>query len=74
MKEDRLNKLEKFLKETFPEGIQSLTTRNILGDPMKNIYDEDNIQVDYCYYYDYIEIFGLTDEEYKELEKEKIIY
>jgi hypothetical protein len=41
---------------------------------METIYNEDGITVDYCYYYGYIEIFGLTDEEYKELEKEKIIY
>ncbi len=34
---------------------------------MENVYDEDNIQVDYCPNYEYIEIFGLTDEEFEEL-------
>ena len=74
MKENRLNKLKKFLKEKFKKRIQAFDTRNTEGDSMETIYNEDGITVDYCYYYEYIEIFGLTDKEYKELEKEKIIY
>ena len=74
VKENRLNKLKKFLKEKFKKRIQAFDTRNTEGDSMETIYNEDGITVDYCYYYGYIEIFGLTDEEYKELEKEKIIY
>lgn len=74
MKENRLNKLKKFLKEKFKKRIQAFDTRNTEGDSMETIYNEDGITVDYCYYYEYIEIFGLTDEEYKELEKEKIIF
>lgn len=31
---------------------------------MTTIYEEDGITVDECHYYDYLEIFGLTDEEY----------
>ena len=41
---------------------------------METIYKKDGIQVDYAPNYEYIEIFGLTDEEYKELKKERIIY
>lgn len=74
MKENRLNKLKKFLKEKFKKRIQAFDMINTEGDSMETIYDEDGITVDYCYYYEYIEIFGLTNEEYKELEKEKIIY
>lgn len=74
MKENRLIKLKKFLKEKFKEKIQAFDTRNTVGDSMETIYNEDGITVDYCHYYGYIEIFGLTDEEYQELVKEKIIY
>lgn len=74
MKENRLIKLKKFLKEVFEDSIQSFTTKNIVGDPMVTIYNKDEIQVDYAPGYGYIEILGLTDEEYQELEKEKIIY
>lgn len=74
MKENRLIKLKKFLKEAFEDSIQSFTTKNIVGDSMVTIYNKDEIQVDYAPRYEYIEIFGLTDEEYQELEKEKIIH
>lgn len=74
MKENRLIKLKKFLKKVFKKRIQTFTTKNIVGDYMETIYNKDEIQVDYAPGYGYIEIFGLTDEEYKELEKEKIIY
>ena len=74
MKENRLIKLKKFLKKVFKKRIQTFTTKNIVGDYMETIYNKDEIQVDYAPEYGYIEIFGLTDEEYKELEKEKIIY
>lgn len=74
MKENRLIKLKKILKEVFGDSIQSFTTKNIVGDYMVTIYNKDEIQVDYAPGYGYIEILGLTDEEYQELEKEKIIY
>ena len=74
MKENRLIKLRNFLKRVFKKRIQAFTTKNIMGDYMETIYKKDGIQVDYAPNYEYIEIFGLTDEEYKELEKEKIIY
>ena len=34
---------------------------------MTTIYEENGITVDYCRYYEYLEIFGLTDEEYRGL-------
>lgn len=71
---NRLIKLKIFLKKAFENRIQAFTTKNIVGDYMNTIYDKDGIQVDYTPRYEYIEIFGLTDEEYKELEKEKYIY
>lgn len=43
--------------------------RNCGGDPMNTIYDDNGIQVDICYYYEYFEVFGLTKEEEKRLEK-----
>ena len=40
-------------------------TRNTEGDYMENIYHKGNIIVDYCPRYVYIEIFGLTYEEFE---------
>ena len=48
MKENRLNKLKKFLKEKFKKRIQAFDTRNTEGDSMETIYNEDGITVDYC--------------------------
>lgn len=62
-----MEKLIEFLKNEFPERIQMFDTRNIVGDRMVTIYDEDGITVDYCPDYDYIEIFGLTDEQFEEV-------
>ena len=44
-------------------------TRNICGDRMSELFEDlDNkIEVDICYGYNYFEIFGLTEEEEKEI-------
>lgn len=54
-----------FLKRKFRAGIQMFDTRNTEGDYMENIYHKGNIIVDYCPGYVYIEIFGLTYEEFE---------
>lgn len=42
-------------------------SRNIAGDKMDNIYDDGEIRIDICTYYEYFEVFGLTMDEQKEL-------
>lgn len=42
-------------------------TRNLVGDPMVTIWEEDGVTVDICYDYAYFEVFGLTDKEEKGL-------
>lgn len=66
IKEDKIDKLKKFLQEEYP-NIQAFNTRNIAGDSLYTVYEEDGITVEYCYYYEYIEIFGLTDKEFEDL-------
>lgn len=63
---NKIDKLKKFLQENYPNE-QAFNTRNFLGDNMETVYDEDGIVVDYCYDYEYIEIFGLTDVEFENL-------
>lgn len=55
--------LLRFLQKEFPNGIQTFFTRNVVGDSMDNIYNKDNIKVDLCPNWGYIEIFGLKEEE-----------
>ena len=63
---NKLSKLKIFLQNNFP-NIQAFNTRNLVGDPMVTVYDEDGITVDYCQKYDYIEIFGLTQSQFESL-------
>ena len=65
-----MEKLIEFLKKEFPNGIQMFNTGNLVGDPMCTIYSEDGIVVDYCYGYEYIEVFGLSDEAFNRLDAE----
>lgn len=41
---------------------------NIVGDPMETIYDEDGVRIDLCRNWGYFEVFGLTNEEFAEVE------
>ena len=63
---NKIDKLKIFLQENYPNE-QAFNTRNIVNDSMETVYDEDGITVDYCYGYEYIEIFGLTDVEFENL-------
>lgn len=64
---DRVKKLVEFIKENNLVGMQTFNTRNVVGDPLFTIYWKDGITLDHCYRYDYLELFGLTDEEYNSL-------
>lgn len=44
-------------------------SRNILGDDMITIYKDEGLKIDICYNDAYFEVFGLTNKEFKELEK-----
>lgn len=60
-----MKELKRFLQDY--KGTQVFNTRNLDGDNMKNIYNQDGIEVDYCEDYDYLEIFGLSQKEFNSL-------
>ena len=43
--------------------------RNWVGDDMYTIYSGDGLVIDICYGYEYFEVFGLSKDEFLELEK-----
>ena len=65
---ERVQKLIDFFKnhKEYVPGSGIYSTRNLVGDPMDRIYNDGEVRVDICYGYDYIEIFGLTDDEFHE--------
>lgn len=62
--------LKAFLKKNFPDGIQMFNTPNLAGDYMEEIYEDGEIYVLFAPSYGYIEVFGLTNEQFEELENE----
>ena len=72
---ERLDKLKTFLREFIPkvawgvrdDRIQMFRTRCVFPDTMERIYYADDIKVDFCPGWVYLEIFGLTDDEYAEV-------
>lgn len=67
-----MTKLEK-AKEIIAEHIEEadcgiFDSRNIVGDEMETLYDDNELTIDICYGWYYYEVFGLTKEEFKELE------
>ena len=66
-----MNKLEKAkeiiksLYSIYDCGIYN--TRNLVGDRMSTIYDEDGLTIEGCYEWSYFEVFGLTEEEFMKL-------
>lgn len=66
-----MNKLEKakeIIKEYYKEGDCGIyDSRNIVGDWMTSIYNDNGLAIDICYSWNYFEVFGLSDEEFVEL-------
>lgn len=64
---DRIEKLREFIIQKGLKGFQTFNSRGLVGDSMTTIYKQDGITVDYCHYYEYLEIFGLSKTEYRSL-------
>ena len=64
-----LNSLENFLKSRFEENIQCFNNFNWTGDSTDLIYNFDNVQVYYCADYNYLEIIGLTLDDFEYIRK-----
>ena len=60
------------LKAHFENGIQMFNTRNVANDEMESLYADvaNCVYIDVCKEWGYVEIFGLTEEEFKVVEKE----
>lgn len=67
-----MTKLE-IAKKIIEENIEDadcgiFDTRNNAGDLMTTIYEDEELQIDICYGWGYFEVFGLSEEEFYELE------
>ena len=66
----RIENLIKFLKANFEDGIQMFNTPSLTHSFRLPIYIKDEITVLWSPYYEYIEIYGISDKEFKRVMKE----
>ena len=67
-RKEELKKVKEIIKETIDDyscGIFS--TRNIAGDYMETLFDGEYFTLDACFNWAYYELFGTTEEEFKEV-------
>lgn len=66
----KLDKAKEIVKRYYNEARCGIfDTRNTVGDHMDSLYEDSDIIIDICRSYEYFEVFGLSDEEFSELEK-----
>lgn len=64
----RIEKVKNVIRNRYIDAKCGLFfTRNLVGDHMSTIWEEDGVTIDICYGYEYFEVFGLTEEEENEL-------
>ncbi len=70
MCERKLDIAKQIIKEHYNEACCGIyNSRNILDDPMNCIYDDGELSIDICYYWSYFEVFGLSNNDFTELQK-----
>lgn len=68
----RVTSLIRFIRRKVDCGYyrQIFHTRNITGDEMELVYDENGIELYQCPGYGYLEVFGLNEEQFKMVEEQ----
>ena len=66
----KLDKAKEIIMKEIGNGNCGIfNTRNIVGDSMEEIFNNHGLKIDICRSWKYFEVFGLSDDEFKELEK-----
>lgn len=69
-KKDRLEVAKEVIREYINNGDCGIfSTRNNCGDYIETLYKDEDLTIDICYHYQYFEVFGLSDNEFLELEE-----
>lgn len=74
MELDRVQAIKEFIREMNLRQKQTFNCRNWVGDPVSLIYNDNDVKIYFCYDYNYLEIIGLTAEEFKRLHDVLRIY
>lgn len=64
-----VEKVKEVIEKNIEDALYGIfDCRNVVGDPMETIYDEMGVRIELCRVYEYFEVFGLTNEEFSEIE------
>lgn len=61
---ERFYKLLKFLRSSNLLGMQVFNCPSLVDDYRESVYEQDGIEVLVCPYYEYVEILGISNEEF----------
>ena len=65
-----LEKAKEIVKEYYRSARCGIyDSRNFFGDETLTIYEGEGLTIDICYYYSYFEVFGLSNADFKKLER-----
>lgn len=64
---DKMQKLREFIKSYGLTGIQAFPVRSMIPGETIRIYNEDGIKIFHSWYYEYIDIIGLSKDEFHSL-------
>ena len=68
--QDKLEMAKSVIKENIRFALCGIfDTRNVVGDPMHTVFNQDDLKIDICYGWDYFEVFGLSQDDFNELEE-----
>ena len=69
-KMSNLEKAKEIVKKYYRDADCGIfNSRNIFGDYMITIYEGEGLTIDICYYWSYFEVFGLSNADFKKLER-----
>lgn len=68
---DRFCKLLDFLRNSNLLGMQVFNCESLVNDARECVYSENGIRVLVSYYWDYVEVLGISDEEFKAISTRK---
>lgn len=66
--ENKINKtLKELLERNEQDKIQMFDCRDIAGDYKESLLDEDNVTILYAPNYNYVEVLGLSEQDYNKI-------
>lgn len=67
----KIDNLKKFLRNSNLLGKQVFNSEALVGDNREVVYSKDGVVVLVCYYWDYVEILGLSESEFNSIKTRK---